>query len=91
MTRSFDASHTDLSASDAWPLLSWVSDDRPARGLRSGLVLGEFSSCPLVLSDCGNSVMERSTNLCGVIGHDSTCNGLSRGQFLDRYDLILVA
>jgi hypothetical protein len=43
MTRSFDASHIDFSASGAWPLWSWVSGDRPARGLRSGLVLGEFS------------------------------------------------
>jgi hypothetical protein len=43
MTRSFDASHIDSFASGAWPLWSWVSDDRPARGLRCGLVLGEFS------------------------------------------------
>ena len=74
MTRSFDASHTDLSASGAWPLWSWVSDDRPALGLRSGPVLWEFSSCPLVVSDCGNFVMAHSTNLCGVISRDSICN-----------------
>lgn len=51
MTRSFDASHVDSFASGAWPLLSWVLDDRPARGLQSGLALGEFSCCQFLVDN----------------------------------------
>ena len=43
MTRSFDASHTDLSASGAWPLWSWVSDDTRELCPRFDLAQGEFS------------------------------------------------
>src|SRR5579863_5055504 len=71
MTRSFDASHIDSSASGAWPLWSWVSDDRTARGLRCGLVLGEFSCCQFLvgemLSDYRN--YERVKPLQSVTAH----------------------
>ena len=71
MTRSFDASHIDSSASGAWPLWSWVSGD--TRGLypRSGLALGEFSCCQFLvgemLSDYRNH--ERIQPLQGVTAH----------------------
>lgn len=68
MTRSFDASHTDLSASGAWPLWSWVSDDTRELCLRFDLTLGEFSCCQFlvgeVLSDYRNH--ERIQPLQGV-------------------------
>src|ERR1035437_6599904 len=51
MTRSSDAWHIDSFASGAWPLLSWVSGDRPARGLRCYLVLGEFSCCQFLIGE----------------------------------------
>jgi len=71
MTRSFDVSHIDSFASGAWPLWSWVSDDRTAHGLRCGLVLGEFSCCQFLvgkmLSDYRND--ERVQPLQGVTAH----------------------
>src|ERR1700679_3937248 len=71
MTRSFDASRIDSFASGAWPLLSLVSDDRTARGLRCGLALGEFSCCEFLvgemLSDYRN--YERIQPLQGVTAH----------------------
>ena len=71
MTRSFDALHTDLSASGAWPLLSLVSDD--TRGLypRSGLTLGEFSCCQFLVGEMlsNHSNYERIQPLQGVTAH----------------------
>src|ERR1039458_5534634 len=51
MTRSFDDSHTDLSASGAWPLWSWVSDDRRELCPRFDLALGEFSCCQFLVGE----------------------------------------
>ena len=71
MTRSFDASHTDLSASGAWPLWSGVSGDTRELCPRFDLALGEFSCCQFlvgeVLSDYRNH--ERIQPLQGVTAH----------------------
>ena len=63
MTRSFDVSHTDLSASGAWPLWSWVSDGMRELCPQFGQELAEVSGGLSMAFADGNHIHKSRTRI----------------------------